>query len=88
MRWLLALGGLALAGCGGGAPHEYPAEAKVRFERSCPPASAVCACTWERVTRELSYEEYEAALERFRVEGLMDPRITQARTYCLERHDT
>jgi hypothetical protein len=38
------------------------------------------------MTQTLTYEEYEAALARFREEGLMDPRVTRARTGCIERH--
>lgn len=86
-RMLLALGStLALAACGEAAPNPYPASAQTRFEASCPPESEVCTCTWDKLTRTLTYEEYEAALERFRVSGSMDPRITRARTQCLERH--
>lgn len=77
---------LLLAACGGDAPNAYPAAAKARFEASCPPESAVCACTWENITRALTYEDYEAALARFRDTGLMEPEITRARTRCLERH--
>jgi hypothetical protein len=77
-----------LAACGQRAPHEYPAAAQARFAQSCPPESAVCTCTWDRITRTLTYEEYEAALERFRAEGLMDRRVTSARTYCLERYES
>lgn len=89
MRWaLIALGGaLLLTACGGQpAANEYPAAAKARFDASCPPESAVCECTWERITRTLTHDEYEAALARFRETGLMEPRITRARTACLERH--
>lgn len=85
---LVFAGALSLAGCGQGAPHEYPAAAKARFEQSCPPDSDVCRCTWDRLTRTVTYEEYDAALERFRTEGLMDPRITRARSHCLDRHDS
>lgn len=77
---------VALAGCGRPAAHEFPAEARARFEQSCPPESAVCACTWDGITREMNYEEYEAALARFRETGNMDPRVTHARTYCIEHH--
>lgn len=77
---------LVLAACGQGAANPYPAEAKAQFEQSCPPASEVCTCTWDRVTHAMSYEEYQAAIERMRREGLMDPRVTHARTYCLEHH--
>lgn len=85
---LFALAAIALSACGGPAPHDYPAAAKAQFEASCPPASAVCTCTWDRLTRTLTYEEYQGALARFREEGLMDPRVSRARTHCLERHDS
>jgi hypothetical protein len=78
--------GVLLSACGAGAPHPYPAEARTHFERSCPPESAVCACTWDRITRTVTHEDYEAALARFREDGLMDPRITRARTYCIEHN--
>lgn len=78
--------GALLAACGEGAPNPYPDSARARFEASCPSESAVCRCTWDKLTRTMTYEEYEAALERFRVTGNMDPRITRARTQCLERH--
>ncbi len=87
VRWLAGLALVALAACGQGAPHEYPEAARTQFERSCPPESEVCSCTWDRITRALTYEEYEAAVERMRTEGLMDPRVTSARTWCLEHHD-
>lgn len=92
-RWLylllLAPAALVLlSSCARQGAYDYPQAARARFEQSCPPESAVCACTWERITRTVPFEEYEAALARFRDEGLMDPRITQARTYCLEHHDS
>ncbi|MGE0740984.1 MAG: hypothetical protein AB7O98_06545 [Hyphomonadaceae bacterium] len=84
-RGLIALGALALAACGERAPNPYPESAQARFESSCPSESAVCRCTWDKLTRTLTYDEYEAALSRFREAGLMDPRVTRARTQCLER---
>jgi hypothetical protein len=86
MRWAAIIAASVCAACGQSAPNPYPESAKARFEQSCPPASAVCACTWERITRTLTFEDYEAALARMRTEGLMDPRVTQARVWCLERH--
>jgi len=87
MRWALAaLAVLAVVACGERAPNPYPQSAHERFNQSCPPESAACVCTWDRVTRTVTYEEYEAALARFRETGLMDPRITRAKTQCLERH--
>jgi hypothetical protein len=75
-----------LAACGEHAPNPYPESAKARFNASCPADSPVCQCTWDRLTRTMTYEEYEAALAHFRESGQMDPRVTRARTQCLERH--
>lgn len=82
-----ALGALVLAlvaSCGPGDPHDYPARHQAAFHRSCPANDSVCACTWERITRTIPPDEYEDSLARFRDEGLMDPRITRARTECLD----
>ena len=86
-RGLVAMSALVLAGCGASAePYDYPTSAHARFEASCPAADPVCVCTWDRLTRTVPYEDYDAALTRFREEGLMDPRVTRARTHCIERH--
>lgn len=88
MRWAIAaiMGVSVLASCGEPAPNPYPESARQRFAMSCPPESAVCTCTWDKITRTLTHEEYEEALARFRDTGLMDPRVTRARTQCIERH--
>lgn len=75
---------LVLASCGPSAQHDYPPRYQAAFHRTCPAADPVCACTWERITRSIPPDEYEALLVRFREEGLMDPRITRARTECLD----
>jgi hypothetical protein len=84
-KGFIAIAALTLSACGEREPYPYPAAAQARFEASCPSASAVCRCTWDKLTRTMPYEEYEAALARFRTEGLMDPRVTRARTHCIER---
>lgn len=76
--------GLA-AGCGA-SPNEYPASAKTTFNRTCPAGTPLCDCTWDHIIRAMPYEDYQAAMTRFRREGLMDPRLTRARTQCVERH--
>ncbi|MEQ1618778.1 MAG: hypothetical protein ABL883_10600 [Terricaulis sp.] len=89
LRWapiMAFFGAMALAACGEPAPNPYPAEARAHFESTCPPASAACACTWDKITRSMTYEEYEAALVRMRERGNMDPRVTRARGACLEQH--
>ena len=85
-RGLIALVAIVATGCGQPAPNVYPESAHARFEASCPSDQPVCACTWDKLTRSMTYEEYEAALARFREEGLMDPRVTRARGACVERH--
>lgn len=79
---VLAVLALALAACER-EPYDYPQSAETAFHRSCPAEDAVCACTWDRITRALAPEEYEEALARFKREGIMDHRIAAARTECL-----
>lgn len=74
-----------LAGCGA-APNDYPEGARAAFARSCPTGEALCDCTWDKITRAMTHEAYAIALDRYQQDGLMDPRITRARTACLERH--
>lgn len=76
----------ALGSCGPRAANEFPATARAQFDRSCPAGEPMCECTWDQLTRTMTHEEYVSALDRYRTEGLMDPRVTRARTHCLERH--
>jgi hypothetical protein len=86
-RGLFALSGaLVLWACGEAAPNPYPESARMSFEASCPPTDAVCACMWDRITRTMTHEEYEAALARYREDGLMEPDVSRARTQCLDRN--
>ena len=57
----------------------------MQYETSCPADNALCTCTWDRITRIMTHEEYEAALARSREDGLMEPKVTRARTQCLDR---
>jgi hypothetical protein len=77
---------LALAACGLGQGHAYPDAARAQFNRTCPAGDPVCDCMWEKITRTVSYEDFEAATARLEEQGLVDPRIVRARTECLERH--
>ena len=77
---------LFTAACGSGAAHPYPERARAEFFNSCPAEEPQCTCTWEALTHRIPYEDYSAAMDRFSADGLMDPRITRARTECLERH--
>jgi len=83
--FVAACAAVLLAGCGQHEPYEYPAGAHAMFASSCPISSKVCVCTWDQITRSMPYEDYQAALARYNERGLMDPRITHARTICVER---
>jgi hypothetical protein len=83
VRGLLSLTMLLLAGCGA-APNEFPESARATFAKSCPVGEPKCDCAWDKITRSMTHPEYEAAMERFAREGLMDPRLTAARTECLD----
>jgi hypothetical protein len=87
MRSALFAALFIVAGCGAAAePHPFPTRAQAQFHASCPADNPVCVCTWDNITRTLTHEEYEAAMERFRAEGRMDPRLTRVNTRCRERH--
>jgi hypothetical protein len=77
---------LLLAACGAPAPNEYPDSARESFAKSCPAGEPKCDCAWDKITRSMTHAEYEAAMERFAREGLMDPRLTAARSECLDAH--
>lgn len=76
---------ILLASCGQHAAYDYPAAAHAQFASSCPASSKLCVCTWDEITRSMPYEQYQAALTRYNERGLMDPKITHARTICIER---
>ena len=85
---LIAVVALAapIGACGHSEAHAYPESAQRDFYRQCPQDNAVCSCTWEKLTQDMTYEEYQAALERFHETGRMEPKVTHARTVCTERH--
>jgi hypothetical protein len=85
MRAACLLGVLLTWGCGAPPPHAYPAETKAAFHVNCPEADPLCACSWDRITRTVSPEDYVDALTRLEKEGRADPRLSQARLYCLDR---
>lgn len=85
MRAILTLvAGLLLVACGAKPANDYPAAARAAFARSCPTGEPKCDCAWDKITRTMTYPEYEAAMKRFGTEGLMDPHFTAARTECLD----
>jgi hypothetical protein len=78
--------GWPLMGCGAAEPYDYPAQAQAEFHAQCPADNPVCTCTWDKITRALPYEDYEAAMATFRAQGTMDTRVTRASVQCREKH--
>jgi predicted small lipoprotein YifL len=75
---------LALSGCGEKPAHEYPPDARATFAEGCPVGDPKCDCMWDKITRAMTYEEYEAAMTRFTTQGLMDPKLSNVRLECRE----
>lgn len=67
-------------------PNPYPEESKAAFNRDCPAGDPVCDCTWDGITRAMTHEEWNAAIERALREGLLDPELSRISTECKERH--
>lgn len=75
---------LMLAACGPAAPHAYPPDARARFAEGCPTGDPKCDCVWDRITRTMTPESFDATMTRFEKQGLMDPKLTAARLECRE----
>lgn len=75
---------LLLVACGEAPAHEFPEADHQSFARSCPTGEPKCDCSWDHIIHSMTAEEYEAAMERYVREGLMDPRLTRARAACLD----
>jgi predicted small lipoprotein YifL len=73
-----------LAACGPKAAHEFPPEARAKFAEGCATGDPKCDCMWERITRTMTPEEFDAAMARYKEKGLMEPELTAARLECRE----
>lgn len=86
-RARFALAGLVLlAACGAEPPppNPYPAEAKATFNEGCPAGDPVCDCTWDNITRAMTYAEYREAMRTSLRDGLLDTRLAKASAECKE----
>ncbi len=63
---ILAASAAVVAACGQSAPEAYPPQYELNFMRACQAQQATgefCACTWDKIERELPADEF-AAFER------------------------
>ena len=81
MRMIL-FAALALAACGAKPAYEYPPDARARFAEGCPTGKPECDCMWDEITRTMTPEKFDAAMTRFKEQGLMEPELTAARLEC------
>ena len=81
---------LTLAACGQQEAKTYPPSYELNFMRACEaqqPAADMCACTWERITREIPPDEF-AAFERLPPnEQVAHPLYAEIERYALECRD-
>lgn len=75
---------LLLGACSEAPARDFPPEARERFAEGCPTGKPECDCMWDKITRTMTLEEFDAAMSRFSTEGLMDPKLTNARLECRE----
>lgn len=64
--FILAAAAAALAACGRQDAETYPPQYELNFMRACQAQSApagFCACTWEKIEREIAADDF-AAFER------------------------
>jgi hypothetical protein len=73
---------LFLVACGQQPARDFPPEARARFAEGCPTGKPECDCMWDKITRTMTLEDFDAAMSRFSEQGLMDPRLTDARLEC------
>lgn len=65
-----------------GPAFDYPATARADFAEACPTGVPECDCTWDKITRAMPVEEYEAAMATYLRDGIMDRRLTMAKAEC------
>lgn len=81
---MIFLAVIALAACSAQAAHDYPEAARAQFAEGCATGDPKCDCMWDRITRTMKPEEFDAAMTRYKEKGLMDPKLTAARLECRE----
>jgi hypothetical protein len=79
--------GLMLLACAPSlpAPNPFPDEARSQFmQQDCPGGGAFCDCSWDRITREFTADEWAEARANLEATGHPDPRIVVISSQCRE----
>lgn len=86
MRQLaLAIGLLWSVACSSAPPpNPFPPEAQTAFIAACRGGEAFCACSWDKITRRFTAEEWSEALAHLEAMGAPDPRIVTISHTCRE----
>jgi hypothetical protein len=88
IRVLAVIAGLVAAACSQAAPtaNLFPEEARTHFmEQDCPGGGAFCDCSWDRITREFTADEWAAARASLEATGRPDPRIVIISSQCRDQ---
>lgn len=81
----LALGILGAAACSSEpAPNPFPPAAQTAFYEVCSGGEAYCGCSWDKITRHFTAEEWAAAQATLDATGHPDPRIVVIANACRE----
>ena len=88
IRVLAVVAGCFAAACSQALPppNPFPEDARAQFmSEDCPGGGEFCACSWDRITREFTAEEWTQAREDLETTGRPDPRIVIISSQCREQ---
>lgn len=81
----LLVGFLSAAACSQEPPpNPFPAEARTAFFGVCSGGEAYCGCSWDKITRHFTAEEWAEAQAALDATGRPDPRIVVIANACRE----
>jgi hypothetical protein len=66
-------------------PNPFPDDMRAQFmDEDCSAGGEFCTCSWDRITREFTADEWEEARAKLEVTGHPDPRIVIISSQCRE----
>ncbi len=65
------------------APNPFPENVRAQFmAQDCPGGGEFCECSWDRITREFTADEWATARANLEATGHPDPRIVIISSQC------